>query len=105
MIARNRSSRGQEREGFSPDVQEDGFRNYADRVGGEIVRMFRIADTASKKDERMTFKELLAFAKDNAHRVHGLLFYKVDRAAQNLFDYVRLERLESDCGLQFISVS
>lgn len=35
----------------------------------------------------------------------GLLFYKVDRAARNLFDYVELERLESDYGIPFISVS
>ena len=34
-----------------------------------------------------------------------MLFYKVDRAARNLFDYVELERLESDFGLEFISVS
>jgi len=99
------SSREQEREGFSLDVQEEALRHYADRVGGEIVRLFRIAETASKTDERKTFKELLAYAKQNAHRLDGLLFYKVDRAARNLFDYVELERLESECGLQFISVS
>lgn len=99
------SSREQEREGFSLDVQVDALRQYAERVGGEILRMFRIAETASKADERKTFKELLTYAKQNAHRLDGLLFYKVDRAARNLFDYVELERLESDCGLQFISVS
>lgn len=99
------SSREQEREGFSLDVQEDALRHYADRTGGEIVRLFRIAETASKRDERKTFKELLAFAKANAHRLDGLLFYKVDRAARNLFDYVELERLESECDLRFISVS
>jgi site-specific DNA recombinase len=99
------SSREQEREGFSLDVQEDALRKYADRTGGEIVRLFRIAETASKRDERKTFKELLAFAKANAQRLDGLLFYKVDRAARNLFDYVELERLESECDLQFISVS
>jgi site-specific DNA recombinase len=99
------SSREQEREGFSLDVQEDALRQYADRTGGEIARLFRIAETASKKDERKTFKELLAFAKANAQRLDGLLFYKVDRAARNLFDYVELERLESECDLQFISVS
>jgi site-specific DNA recombinase len=37
--------------------------------------------------------------------VSGVLFYKVDRAARNLFDYVELERLESECGIRFISVS
>lgn len=99
------SSREQEREGFSLDVQVDALRQYAERVGGETVRLFRIAETASKADERKTFKELLECAKQNAHRLDGLLFYKVDRAARNLFDYVELERLESECGLQFISVS
>ena len=99
------SSREQEREGFSLDIQEDALRQYAERNGGEIVRLFRIAETASKVDERNTFKELLAFAKVNAHRLDGLLFYKVDRAARNLFDYVELERLESECGIRFISVS
>ena len=29
----------------------------------------------------------------------------MDRAARNLFDYVELERLESESGLQFISVA
>ena len=99
------SSREQEREGFSLDVQVDALRLYAERNNGEIIRMFRIAETASKHDERTTFKELLAYAKANSHRLDGLLFYKVDRAARNLFDYVERERLESDSGIQFISVS
>lgn len=99
------SSREQEREGFSLDVQVDALRFYAERNNGEIVKFFRIAETASKHDERKTFKELLAYAKANSHRLDGLLFYKVDRAARNLFDYVELERLESESGIQFISVS
>lgn len=99
------SSREQEREGFSLDVQVDALRHYAERNNGEIVRLFRIAETASKYDERSTFKELMAFAKKNAHKLDGLLFYKVDRAARNLFDYVELERLESEFGVQFISVA
>jgi len=99
------SSREQEREGFSLDVQVDALQHYVERNNGEIVRLFRIAETASKTDERKTFKELLAFAKANSHRLDGLLFYKVDRAARNLFDYVELERLESESGIRFISVS
>ncbi len=99
------SSREQQREGFSLDVQEDALRRYAERNGGTIVKLFRIAETATKRDERKAFKELLAYAKQHAHELTGLLFYKVDRAARNLFDYVDLERLESDYGLEFISVS
>jgi site-specific DNA recombinase len=99
------SSREQEREGFSLDVQENALQAYAQRNGGQIVRRWRIAETASKTDQRTAFKELIAYAKANAHKLDGLLFYKVDRAARNLFDYVELERLESEQGIPFISVS
>lgn len=99
------SSREQEREGFSLAVQEDALKRYATNVGGEIVRLFRVAETASKVDERKTFRELIAYGKKHAEELDGLLFYKVDRAARNLFDYVELERLESEYGLAFISVS
>jgi site-specific DNA recombinase len=99
------SSREQQREGFSLDIQEDALRRYADRNGGIIVKLFKIAETASKQDERKVFKEFLAYAKKHAHELTGLLFYKVDRAARNLFDYVELEKLESEFGLEFVSVS
>ena len=48
------SSREQEREGFSLDVQEQALRGYADRQQGEIVQFYRIAETASKANERLT---------------------------------------------------
>jgi site-specific DNA recombinase len=99
------SSREQEREGFSLEVQEDALKRYAEQHGGKIVRLFKIAETASKTDERRAFRELVTFAKKNAPGLDGLLFYKVDRAARNLFDYVELERLESEYGVPFISVS
>ena len=60
------SSREQEREGFSLDVQEEALRKYAERQDGTIVKFFRIAETASKNDERETFKILMAYAKEHA---------------------------------------
>ncbi|MBL9084252.1 MAG: recombinase family protein [Planctomycetales bacterium] len=99
------SSREQEREGFSLAVQEDALRRYATQAGGEIVKLFRIAETASKVDERKTFRELVAYCKKHALELDGLLFYKVDRGARNLYDYVELERLESEYDVPFISVS
>ena len=99
------SSREQEREGFSLEVQEEALERYAKQAGGEIVKLFRIAETASKSDERKSFRELVAYAKRHAAELDGLLFYKVDRAARNLFDYVELERLESEFDVPFISVS
>ena len=99
------SSREQERKGFSLEVQEDALKRYAESHGGMIVKFFKIAETASKRDERKTFKEMVAYAKRHCVELDGLLFYKVDRAARNLFDYVELERLESEYQVPFISVS
>lgn len=99
------SSREQEREGFSLDVQEDALKRYTACEKGEIVKFYRIAETASKHSERKIFKEMLAYARRNAHKVDGLLFYKVDRAARNIFDYVELERLEVEYELPIIYVS
>lgn len=48
---------------------------------------------------------MIAYAKKHCAELDGLLFYKVDRASRNLFDYVELERLESEYGVPFISVS
>lgn len=99
------SSREQEREGFSLEVQEIALQQYATQKEGEIVKFFRIAETATRPEERQTFKELLAYAKRNAHRLDGILFFKVDRAARNLFDYVELERLEVEHDVPVIYVS
>jgi site-specific DNA recombinase len=99
------SSREQEREGFSLDIQEDALNRYAEQHGGTIIRMFRIAETASKADERRTFREMIAYAKKRAVELDGLLVYKVDRAARNLYDFVEIERLESEYAVPFICVS
>ena len=99
------SSREQEREGFSLEVQELALERYAKQQGGVISKLFRIAETATRPLERQTFKELLSYARRHADELAGVLFFKVDRAARNLFDYVELERLEADFGLDVIYVS
>jgi DNA invertase Pin-like site-specific DNA recombinase len=99
------SSREQEREGFSLEVQEAAFQNYATKHDGKIEYMFRIVETATRSEQRKVFKALLKFAKKHASTLDAILFYKVDRAVRNLFDYVELERLESEEKLPFISIS
>ena len=81
-------------------MQETALERYAADHQGEIAKLFRIAETATKPDERRAFKELLAYAKKNADKLDAVLFFKVDRAARNLFDYVELERLGSRLRLE-----
>ena len=64
------SSREQEREGFSLEVQEEGLKRYAAQAGGEIVKLFKIAETASKG--RRVFQEILALRTEVEHALLGL---------------------------------
>lgn len=99
------SSREQQREGFSLDIQEESFHAYAKRNNGNVDKMFRIAETATKNEERKVFKEAMAFVRRNASDFDGLLFYKIDRAARNLKDYMLLEEIEEKYNIPFISVT
>ena len=45
-----------------------------------------------------------ALTAEHAADLTAVLFFKVDRAARNLFDYVELERLEADCGVEVVYV-
>ena len=48
---------------------------------------------------------MIRFAKRNADKFDGILFYKIDRAARNFKDFVELEELESKYGLPFIAIT
>lgn len=93
------SSDRQKKEGFSLDDQEGRLNDLAHRLGGEIDRLFKIAETASKRDERKTFQEFKTYVKRNAKRLSGMLFVKVDRAARNLHDWSDLEQLSEETGV------
>lgn len=99
------SSREQEREGFSLDVQEEALQRYAKQQDGKIVQLFRVAETASTRQERETFRELLSYVKKHKAELAGVLFYKVDRAARNMFDWLEVERIESELEVPAIFVT
>lgn len=99
------SSREQKEEGFSLEVQENGFLEFGQREKATVDPIFRIAETATKAEQRREFKEMIRFAKKHAHEYDGLLFYKIDRAARNLKDFVELEELESRYSLPFIAIT
>src|SRR4051812_34064870 len=98
------SSVAQREKGTSLEVQEETLHKYAEDQGGILVKMWKIAETASKAHRRVSFKELLSYAKANAQKLAGLLVYKVDRAARNMSDYGKLLELEVGYGVPLIAV-
>jgi DNA invertase Pin-like site-specific DNA recombinase len=99
------SSREQEQEGFSLDVQIDAFHCWAKRQGGVVDPIFRVAETATKFHLRKQFRAMIDFAKRHADEYDGLLFYKIDRGLRNMKDMVALEELEEQYRLPFISIT
>lgn len=99
------SSVRQKDEGWSLEQQQERLTEHAARLGGQIIKLYVVAETASKHHERRTFKEMLAFAREHSKTIAGVLVMKIDRAARNMRDFVALESLEEDYGVPLISVT
>ena len=99
------SSREQQREGFSLGVQEQAFVQYAERVGGVIVKSFVVAETATRPEERKHFRQMLAYVRKHAKEMTGVLYYKQDRAMRNMVDCVEMERLELEFGISLVCIT
>ncbi|MGH7213640.1 MAG: recombinase family protein [Tepidisphaeraceae bacterium] len=96
------SSARQKKEGFSLEDQELRLTEFAGRLGGRIDTIFKIAETATRREERKTFKEFTTYVKRNAKRLAGMLFVKVDRAARNIRDWADLEELSEQTGVPLL---
>lgn len=80
------SSKGQEEEGFSLESQVKLLSTYCSNNSLAVLKTFKIAESASKTEQRKTFKEAMQFiAKRN---VKNLIVEKVDRHVRNLHDAV-----------------
>jgi len=89
------SSREQEETGYSLPAQEKLLREYAQRKGFEVVRIFSVSESASGKRQRKIFNGMLSFVKRNNIKV--ILCEKVDRLTRNLKDAVLIDEwLEKD---------
>jgi site-specific DNA recombinase len=99
------SSREQEKEGWSLDHQEEELRRYADKHDGEIIQLYKVTETASKHEERKTFRAMIEFVEKHRGEVNAILVYKFDRAARNIFDYTEFERLEKEYGIPLVSIT
>lgn len=83
------SSKAQEDEGYSLDSQLKLLQNYCESKELEVVKVFKIAETASKEQRRKTFHELLKYITKN--KVYHLAVEKTDRLTRNFHDAVAID--------------
>jgi site-specific DNA recombinase len=80
------SSKGQEEEGYSLDAQVKVDTSYCDNNGLRVARIFKIAESASKSEQRKIFKKAMEYIEK--HNIKHLVVEKVDRHVRNLHDAV-----------------
>lgn len=78
------SSKEQEETGYSLDAQEKLLKEYADQKNFDVVKIYRISESASGKQIRKTFNEMLQFAVKS--KISIILCEKIDRLTRNLKD-------------------
>ena len=78
------SSREQEETGYSLDAQEKLLKEYASKKTFGMAKTFRITESASGKQIRKTFNEMLQYAVRN--KINIILCEKIDRLTRNLKD-------------------
>lgn len=78
------SSKEQEDTGYSLDAQEKLLQEYADKNNYNVLKVYKISESASGKQARTKFNEILQFIKKN--NVNLILAEKIDRLTRNLKD-------------------
>ncbi|MCE9585053.1 recombinase family protein [Candidatus Nomurabacteria bacterium] len=78
------SSKEQEDTGYSLDAQEKLLTEYAVKNNFNVVKVYKISESASGKQARKKFNEILQFIKKN--KVNLILAEKIDRLTRNLKD-------------------
>lgn len=83
------SSKSQEDEGYSLDSQLKLLQGYCENNELRVVKVYKIAETASKEQSRKVFNELLTYLTKN--NIYNLAVEKTDRLTRNLRDAVAID--------------
>jgi site-specific DNA recombinase len=85
------SSKEQEETGYSLDAQEELLKSYADKPQHQfdVIKKFRISESASGKTQRATFAEMMRYMDKN--KINVLICEKVDRLTRNFKDAIVID--------------
>jgi len=83
------SSKSQEDEGYSLDSQLKLLQGYCIQRDLTVIKVFKIAETASKEQSRKVFQQLLTYLKEE--NIFHLAVEKTDRLTRNFSDAVAID--------------
>ncbi len=92
-------------EGTSLETQERQAKEYADRQGLNLLKVFIERGESAKTANRTEFNKALAFCSDKKNKVSYFIVYKLDRFARNQDDHVTVRAFLKRCGVELRSVT
>lgn len=84
------STKEQAEEGYSLDAQLKLLRDYASRNNLRVIKEFTVPESASGKQERKRFLEMLEYLNEHKN-IKNLLCEKVDRLTRSIRDLPKLD--------------
>ncbi len=99
------STKEQAETGYSLEVQERICRDYAERNGYNILKVFVEKGESAKTVNRSQLTKLLEFVSKNRKNINALVVYKLDRLSRNLVDYTNLTCYFSKAGVDIKSAT
>lgn len=104
-VTYSRVSSKEQVEGTSLDTQDKAEREFAARLGLELVRPYVDAGESAKTADRPEFQKALAFCLDKKNRIKYFIVYKLDRFARKQADHVAVSAMLRKAGVELLSVT
>lgn len=99
------STKEQVDEGNSLLTQERICREYADKNGYEVARVFIEEGESAKNSLRSELQIMMKYCGQNHKEIDGLIIYKIDRLSRNTDDYSQLRIFFNKFKIQILSTS
>jgi site-specific DNA recombinase len=90
-------------DGYSLDTQERFCREYADRHGYRVDKVFTERGESAKTALRPELQSMLTYMAKNRKHLSALVVYRVDRLSRDMIDYGNLVVMMRDLGIQLLS--
>ncbi len=100
-----RVSSAEQVKNFSLDTQEELCRSYAQRMGYQVLQVFKEEGESAKTADRPELVKLLDYCAKNKTDVASVIVYKFDRMARNTSDHLAIRAKLAEHGIKLESTS
>ena len=100
-----RVSTKEQTKNLSMSTQLSKCRDYCDRNGFDVARVFDDGGESAKTADRTAFKEMLEFCRVNKKQVDVVIVYNMSRFARNTLDHVTVRAVLRSYGIAFRSAT